>query len=87
MTDVQLPDMIDPEATHVEFRVSQCEQCQEAGPLTLVNNPDWMLWGDAHADATGHKRFYQYTVTRNRGQITTVGALRSKRRPLGNRGA
>jgi hypothetical protein len=84
-----LPDMIDPEARHVEFRATQCEECRECGPITTVENPEWWQWGDQHNSETGHRKIYQWTLTRNRGEITTVGtALRApKRRTLGNRGA
>lgn len=82
--EIQLPDMIDPEANHVEFRVHQCAECGEAGPLTLVQNPDWWAFGDRHTEQTGHRKFYQYTVTRNRGQMTTLPSARA-RRPLGRR--
>lgn len=86
--DIQLPDMIDPEATHVEFRLHQCAEvgCRASGPLTLVANPEWHEWGDRHTAETGHRKFYQYSVVRNRGEVTGLTTSR-RRRPLGSRGA
>lgn len=87
--DIQLPDMIDPESSHVEFRLHQCAEdgCRAHGPLTLVSNPAWFEWGDQHTAETGHKKFYQYLVVRNRGEMTGLTTPSRKRRPLGNRGA
>lgn len=84
---IQLPNAIDPEARHVEFRVTACREqgCDATGPVALANNPIWWEWGNTHADETGHKRFYQYTLTRNFGEITTVGATVKRRRALGQR--
>lgn len=82
--EIQLPDMIDPDAPHVEFRVHQCRECGATGPLTQVANPDWWTFGDRHTEETGHRKFYQYTITRNAGETTTLPGAR-KRRPLGKR--
>jgi hypothetical protein len=87
MTDIPLPDAIDPDAGHVEFRMYQCRECGKAGPLVQVANPLWWKWGDEHHDTTGHRKIYQYTLTRNTGEVCTIGALRApKRRALGTRG-
>lgn len=84
--EIQLPDMIDPDAPHVEFRIHQCAECREHGPVALAQNPAWWTWGDAHTAETGHKKFYQWTLARNAGQMTTVSTRRQARRPLGKRG-
>jgi hypothetical protein len=86
MTMVELPDAIDPDAPHVEFRMNQCRECLAAGPVALAQNPVWWQWGNQHHDETGHTKIYQYTLTRNTGQISTVGAARKARRALGARG-
>lgn len=82
---IQLPSMIDPDARHIEFRAYECAQCGAVGPIAQASNPEWMRWGDKHHDDTGHTEVYQWTLTRNRGQISTLGALRPKRRALGQR--
>lgn len=85
---VRLPSEIDPEAPHVEFRANECLNCQAMGPITQVNNPEWMRWAEQHRDSTGHENFYQWKLIRNIGRITAIGNLGSRhRRQLGNRGA
>jgi hypothetical protein len=82
--EIQLPDMIDPDARHAEFRAHQCRECGEAGPLTQAANPAWWVWGDRHTDETGHRKFFQYTITRDAGETVTLPGAR-RRRPLGRR--
>jgi hypothetical protein len=85
--DVQLPDMIDPDAAHVEFRATQCRECGEAGPVALKTNPTWWQWGDDHSTATGHTKIFQWTLTRNSGEIVNMSTRRKPtRRALGARG-
>lgn len=85
--DIRLPSMIDPEARHLEFRVTQCEECGQASPPVLADNPEWYEWMSRHADATGHTRIYQWALTRSRGQHTTLrpDRVRPARRALGGR--
>lgn len=83
--DIQLPDMIDPDAPHMEFRVHQCAECGEAGPPALTNNPIWWEWGNKHTDETGHRKFAQWTLTRSIGRMETIPVR--KRRSLGTREA
>lgn len=84
--DIQLPDMIDPDAPSLEFRLHQCRECREHGPMTLADNPAWWQWGDAHRAETGHRKFHQWTLSRHAGEVVTVNELRRPaRRPLGKR--
>jgi len=84
--DVQLPDMIDPDAPHLEFRANQCRECGAVSTITLVANPEWWQWGDDHMRETGHTKFFQWSLTRNTGQIVSMPAPRARRRTLGTRG-
>lgn len=81
--DVQLPDMIDPDAPYMEFRANTCRECGEVGPLTSVQNPAWHEWFTRHEDETGHREFFEYKIIRSSGATTRLP--RPKRRPLGTR--
>lgn len=81
--DVQLPAAIDPDAPYAEFRATQCKECGEAGPITLVTNAEWRAWFARHSDATGHTRLFEYKITRSVGQETHMPMR--KRRSLGTR--
>lgn len=81
---VQLPDMIDPDAPYVEFRANQCRECGEAGPVLNVSNPAWHEWFTKHRNETGHSKFFEYKIARSAGQEATMPVRR--RRTLGQRG-
>lgn len=65
LPEIALPDL-DPTAPYVELRAMQCRACGEMGPA--VNTADKHdpnhLWDSHHADATGHHRFYAWTLSR-----------------------
>lgn len=76
-----LPGDIDPNAPHVERRAMQCRTCAEFGPVTDLadkNDPNH-LWDSNHFDATGHEKFYAWTMTRNTSRIITFKSLRRGR--------
>lgn len=77
-----LPEDIDPDAGHVERRAMQCRTCEAFGPVVDMDdkNDPRHLWDSQHYDATGHERFYAWTMTRNTSRIITLKSLRRKGR-------
>lgn len=80
-----LPDGVDPNARHVEFYTVQCRECGVFGPVAnkLDKNDPAHRWDGDHNAATGHRKIYMWTLTRNTGEVFT---LRPARRTLGTRG-
>lgn len=71
-----LPDNIDPNAPHIEFRAMQCRSCGAYGPVVPMadKNDPRHLWDVEHLDefkALGqrHDKFYAWTLTRNTSRI------------------
>lgn len=67
---MRLPEI--PESDpHVEFYAMQCRTCDVMGPWLSVTDGDSTahLWDTDHAQGTGHKRFYRWSVTRNTASV------------------
>lgn len=65
---------ISPDEAQVKFVSFQCRTCDEHGPW--VNATDHAnaggVWDANHAAATGHDRFYLWSMTRNTARVVTV---------------
>lgn len=71
-----LPDDIDPNAPHVEYRAMQCRTCEEYGPVVPMadKNDPRHLWDVEHLNLSmrrgeKHDKFYAWTLTRNTSRI------------------
>ncbi|KUJ70818.1 hypothetical protein ACZ90_00420 [Streptomyces albus subsp. albus] len=65
-----LPDDIDPNERIVTFYKAECRTCGHTGPA--VRDDDRKVtasWDSEHFDATGHNKFYLWSVTRQTAEI------------------
>ncbi len=73
MTDIALPEPIDPDAPVVAFVQIEC-RCGQKSPVardTLEDNVSNAAddWHTEHFDATGHRRFYRWRLERGTGRM------------------
>lgn len=72
MTTLQLPEPTGPDEPYIEYYAMQCRTCRELGPWLNVTDTAGCghLWDARHLEATGHRRYYRWTVTRGTALVT-----------------
>jgi len=65
---------IDPSAPYVEFARHECRARGEVSGMFDARGPEVpaACWDAQHATATGHRRYYLWTITRQTSQVCTV---------------
>lgn len=63
-----LPGDIGPDEPSVSFRMMSCRGCPQLAPWVRddhAENSELYDWQHAHAQATGHRQYYVWTMSRN----------------------
>ena len=66
-----VPESIDPNAMIVTFGYFECRTCGQRSEVAPANERGTVVtaWDADHKVATGHRRFYLFTVTRQTSQV------------------
>lgn len=73
-------DRVDPDAGEVKFASFQCRTCDAHGPWanTADKNDPNHAWDSRHCDATGHEKFYMWSITRNTARVFSFNPGRKR---------